>query len=258
MLPVIDVNLDKCTLEQLLALFDIKNLNESELKNARKKVLQLHPDKNPHLDTRQYYEYFSKAYDKIKNIYSYVHHETDVSKVNKSIEIDTTFKNFIEKSKLDKKGFHEKFNEMFENVYIKENDGYAEWLKSDEAMYNKDNLEESRRNAMSLIVANEVTSAGSSSYYSDIKDAYVNSVITVDQDKLFNDKKKFNSVEEYMRHRNENLGETLTEKESMARLSQTRKAEGDEALTLSFSFLNKEQDYQRKQNEYNSKFLMIK
>ena len=44
-------------LNDLLDLFEIKELNDVSLRIAKKKVLMLHPDKNK-VDTREYYLFF--------------------------------------------------------------------------------------------------------------------------------------------------------------------------------------------------------
>ena len=64
-----DFNLDNYDLHKLLALFEIKNLNEEELKKAKRKVILLHPDKNT-TDTTAYFEFFMRAYKKIETVYS--------------------------------------------------------------------------------------------------------------------------------------------------------------------------------------------
>ena len=83
-------------LTQLLKLFDIKDLNESSLRIAKKKVLLLHPDKNK-VDTTEHFLYFKGEYEKLTKIYNYIHHETDENNFKKSQDIDKTFKEFIEK-----------------------------------------------------------------------------------------------------------------------------------------------------------------
>ena len=37
------------------------------------------------------------------------------------------------------------FNEMFNNIHIKDDEGYEEWLKSEEDIYDKDDIEKSRK-----------------------------------------------------------------------------------------------------------------
>jgi DNA phosphorothioation-dependent restriction protein DptG len=72
--------------------------------------------------------------------YAYIHHETEESNF-KEHEVDNTFKEFIEKKgytpSKNKEMYLKYFNEMFENVHIKDDDGYTEWLKSEEGIYDK-------------------------------------------------------------------------------------------------------------------------
>jgi ABC-type transporter lipoprotein component MlaA len=65
-------DIEKCSLDDLYELFEIMELNETNLKIARKKVLLLHPDKNIGVDTSDYYEYFRNAYLKLEKISHYV------------------------------------------------------------------------------------------------------------------------------------------------------------------------------------------
>lgn len=255
-----DLNLDNYDLPKLLALFDIKNLNTDELKKAKRKVILLHPDKN-RTDTTEYFRFFMRAFEKINTIYSYVHHETDVNHFHHEPDVDSTFKKFTELKKLNKSEFIKTFNEMFETVYVRDDEGYADWLKSDEAIYDKNDLESSRKQAMravALTATTDILSADAVSPYSDLKDAHTNSVIALDQDKLYREKLKFKTVEEYQRHRVETQGKALSEKESRSQLEELHAKESHEAIALSYSYLQKEEETKRKQREYNSKYLMIK
>jgi hypothetical protein len=50
--------IEECTLDDLFGLFEIEELTLEELKQAKKKVLMLHPYKNVGKDTTAYYSYF--------------------------------------------------------------------------------------------------------------------------------------------------------------------------------------------------------
>ena len=101
--------------EELLNMFDMKELSLHELKVAKKKVLLLHPDKNK-TDTTEYYLQFKNAYEKLCQTYAYIHHETDEDNF-KEHDIDTAFKEFIEKKGYtptkNKEMYLKYFNEMF-------------------------------------------------------------------------------------------------------------------------------------------------
>ena len=79
---------------------------------------------------------------------------------------------------------------MFENVYINDNDeGYDNWLKSDEGIYNKNDLEGSRKKAIkeqSLMKKEELQEVGGSyDAFSklkcfDVKESHNNSIFAYD------------------------------------------------------------------------------
>jgi len=249
-------------LKELLDLFEIKELNEKELKIAKKKVLMLHPDKNK-VDTKEYYLNFKNAYEKLLQIYGYIHHELDENNF-KSEDIDDTFKNFIETKGFtpskNHKMYLKHFNDMFDNIHIKDKDeGYEEWLKSNKDMYDKDDLEKSRKTLMSnglIKIEQIVTSNEFNSSYSDLKDAHLNTIIGLDQEKLYKEKQKFSSVEEYRRHRT-NIGEMLSEKDSLKQIKENELLEKNKAIDLSYQLLKQEEEMKKRKKEYVSKFLMI-
>ncbi len=250
-------------LKELLDLFEIKELTELELKIAKKKVLMLHPDKNK-VDTKEHYLYFKNAYEKLLQIYGYIHHEVDENKF-KSEDIDTTFKNFIELKGFtpskNHKMYLKHFNDMFENVHIKDEEGYDDWLKSNKDMYDKDDLEKSRKTLMStntelIKVQQIVTSNEVNSSYSDLKDAHLNTIIGLDQEKLYREKQKFSSVEEYRRHRT-NIGEMLSEKDSLKQIKENEILEKNKAIDMAYQLLKQEEEMKKRSKEYVSKFLMI-
>ena len=250
-------------LKELLDLFEIKELNERELKIAKKKVLMLHPDKNK-VDTKEYYITFKNAYEKLVQIYGYIHHELDENNF-KSEDIDDTFKNFIETKGFtptkNHKMYLKHFNEMFNNIHIKEDDGYEEWLKSDKDMYDKDDLEKSRKTLMSsstgiIKIEQIVTSNEINSSYSDLKDAHMNTIIGLDQEKLYREKQKFSSVEEYRRHRT-NIGEMLSEKDSIQQIKDNEILEKNKAIDMFYQLLKQEEEMKKRTKNYVSKFLMI-
>ena len=79
-----------------------------------------------------------------------MNHASKEEDLSRSIDIEPHFKDFLEKQSIDPiknyKQFSLEFNKMFDHVYIKEENGYGDWLKSKDDFYDKDNLEESRKN----------------------------------------------------------------------------------------------------------------
>jgi hypothetical protein len=204
--------------------------------------------------------YFKNAYEKLCQTYAYIHHETDEHNF-KEHDIDKTFKEFIEKKgytpSKNKEMYLKYFNEMFENVHIKDEDGYQEWLKSEQDIYDKNDLEKSRKKLISDIVKIETVESGSfGNYYSDVKEAHMNTIIGIDQDKLYGEKKKFKSVEELQRHRAD-IGKMLSEQESLQQLKEKEENEKKESIHQSYEWLKKEEEMKSRNKNYVSKFLML-
>ena len=256
-------NIEKCSLDDLYELFEIMELNESNLKVARKKVLLLHPDKNIGVDTSEYYEYFRNAYLKLEQISQYVNiNKGSNTYYDPNVEKDEVtqegFYKYCKKEKLHEnpKEFQKKFNEVFENVNIKDETGYGEWIKSEKDMYDKDDLEGSRKKAMQLVIKEEVKSYVEADN-NDLKDVYTNTVLSIDKDKVFNETRRFKTVEEYQRHRKETAGKPLSKEEAEEILRQQQHTEHKSAVTLSYELLKKTEESNKKFKEYCSKFLMI-
>jgi hypothetical protein len=249
-------------LKELLDLFEISELNETSLRIAKKKVLMLHPDKNK-VDTTDYYLFFTNAYKKLEQIYNYVHHETDENNF-KSHDIDSTFKTFIEKNGYtptkNPTMYNKHFNEMFNNIHIKDEEGYEDWLKSEQDMYDKDDIEKSRKKLINTsIVKIDKIEYGSQNKngYADLKEAHVNTIIGLDKDDIYNKTPKFNSVTDYEIHRQKSMAETFSEKESLKIISDQEELEKKQALELSYQLLKKEEEMKKKHKEYVSKYLLI-
>lgn len=117
----IDLNIQNYNLEEILALFNLKdeNITSENLSIAKKKLLSMHPDKS-NLPPK-YFIFFKKGFDILKELY------LNNSKVDKkATEENTTYKceNDTEvaisqsiDSITDKKIFNVLFNELFEKNY---------------------------------------------------------------------------------------------------------------------------------------------
>ena len=252
------------TFEEMMSLYDIKApLTLDKLKIAKKKLLLLHPDKNK-IDTTKHYMQFRDIYEKLIKIYSYIHHETNEDNLKKQVDIDLSFKTFIEKNKIDpvknKEIYLKHFNEMFENNYLKDDDGYEEWLKTSE-LYDKDDLEGSRKKLIEKNALVKIEIEGSSfkdmNKYYDVKEAHTNSIIGLDQEKLFNDQPKFKTVDEYQRHRQLQKGNIIGEKESLKKLEQEEMNQNMKAIDLSYKYMKQEEIMKTKHKEYVSKYLLL-
>lgn len=232
MLENLDLNIENYNLNDLLNLFKLKNnFTEEDLKNAKKIVLKTHPDKSK-LD-KKYFLFFSSAYKIVFQIYNFKSRVHDKN-TEYYIEEDENNKLLIEKI-LKKDNFNEWFNKEFEKLNIKENNnGYEEWLKSEENMdyrtTTKNNMEkdiyEKKKELRSIVKREEIKSIQelqdnnilglneveeyssdifSNFRYEDLKKAHIESVIPVTEEDI-DEKNIFNNLEQLNRHRNsENL-----------------------------------------------------
>lgn len=252
------------TLEELLSLFDLKMpLTEEDLKISKKKVLLLHPDKNKGVQNiNNIFIKYVQAYKSLEKLYTFTN--TSRSKKYSEHNIDTTFKDYIIKNGYDKnnKEFIIQFNKMFDTIYVKpdEDDGYSEWLKSDEDIYFKDDIERSRK----IIMNNEIIKVPSepeyyykSEIYSDLKNAHVNTLIPIDCDKVLNEKPKFRSVNEYTTYRKLNEPKIMSENVSKQYLKKQYDKESEDAIKLAFNYKEQEEKIEKNKVNYYSKFLII-
>jgi len=252
--------IEECTLDDLFGLFEIEELTPDELKQAKKKVLMLHPDKNIHKDTTKYYEYFKEAYHKLEQVYEFInrHKKEVVSKTYQTEELTQSgFYDYCQKKGLKEQAFNTLFNEVFDNVYIQDKEGYGDWLKTEEGLYDKADLEGSRKKAMALIVVDKELKTLQEVDDKDIKNAYVQSILPIDAEKVYQETPHFNTVEEYQRHRAK-LAEPVSKKVAEKMLQEKEQVEYKTSLHLSYELLKKTETQAHKMKDYYSKFLRIK
>lgn len=142
----LDLNIDNYDYNDILNLFKINiHFGENDMKEAKKKVLLMHPDKSG-LD-KKYFLFFSSAYKILYSVYEF----REKSKKNEKIKLSNEKIEYLldeeeEKNKelintlKDKNYFKEKdfnkwFNEMFDKVKLDSeysNEGYGNWLHNHE------------------------------------------------------------------------------------------------------------------------------
>jgi hypothetical protein len=128
-----DLNIENYSLEDLLNLFKLSvDFSEVELKNAKKYIYKLHPDKSNL--PKEYFIFFAKAYKYIYQIHEFKRRKNSENTVYENIIEDDSSSdvyNILSKTKSDQ--FHKWFNEMFDKYNLKEEDaGYDEWLKEED------------------------------------------------------------------------------------------------------------------------------
>ena len=264
----IDLNENNYDYEGLLNLFALKHdFNKSDLKLAKKKIMKLHPDrcKLP----RELFVFMIKMYCKVEEIYNFTHHENDEDKLTTSYDVDETFKNYLEKNNIDPEKnyelFTKEFNKMFDQVYISDNqDGYSEWMKSEENIYNKDDLEESRQTAVNnaIVEVNEITEVGGTNFsnnQTDLKEVYSNPFVAMDIDKVYKEKPKFSSVEEYKTFLASEDDDTqpLSNDASLKYFENKERLLNNQSKNIAFEQMKQKELMHKNYNNYISKYLKL-
>jgi hypothetical protein len=234
----IDLNIDNYSYKELLGLFKLTyDFNEYELKQAKKIVLMTHPDKCGY--DKEVFLFFSKAYKLLYSVYVITHKQHTITSTNYTMETNDEMKEFYKKFSKSK-DFNKKFNELFESIKVNDenDDGYAEWLKSqntdtdnleyDTKITNMDMMnvaiERKKQHIRAMIVKEEMNDVGfgntnivSSNLdhskptyyesnmfgklkYDDVKRVYTETVVPVTNEDFYQ-KEKFNSIDSYKRHR---------------------------------------------------------
>ena len=283
----LDLDIDNYDLLDILKLFKIDyHFTEQDLKSVKRTVLKTHPDKSK-LD-KKYFLFFSKAYKILFQVYNFRHR---IKNNNESfekdyeaddIDLDEENDEIINKIK-SSKNFNKLFNEIFDNMAIREkNDGYGDWLKEE------NNIEVSCKNVgemksilnnhkskmpgalvkheindfqqtygQSLLDQDNISSYSSSMFdklrYDDIKDAHENSIIpVVDDEKNI----QYKTIQELERERSIKT-ETLSNEESNRILHSHYKNEEEQGSSLAFKLAKETEQYEQQNRKLMSKFRQL-
>jgi len=285
----LDLNIDSYSREELFKLFGLKSmtLNEEIIKECKKIVLKTHPDKS-RMDEK-YFIFFGKAYKKLLGIYEFQNKtKKSVSDTNEYYDSTngSILDNIFEKKKelKDPKNFNNWFNEQFDKHKIEEPNetGYGNWLKSnDDIIYTpnitKSNMateiEKRKKEVQSLSIYNGVSDFGASTLggsslmaydtnfssgslfssdgigYTDLRQAYVESVIPVTEDD-FHKTKQFKSIDEYKRHRDSIDTKPLSKEEAMRQLFNDNKQKDEESSALAFYYAQQTEKAKKSQDNF--------
>ena len=260
----IDLNVENYSLNDLYNLFKITNqtLTDEIMKDAKKIVLMTHPDKS-RLEPK-YFLFYSAAYKRLYSIYEFQNKSSrknvmleDHNPDEKNRLLDNMFhKN--EKLK-DTKHFNSWFNAQFEKRkvgHVNET-GYGDWLKSDEGIYDvgqvsKANMaqefEKQKKQIQSLTVYGGVNDSTfglcggtllgkhdnyTGDGYTDLRQAYVESVIPVTQDD-YNNRTKYRNIEELKSSRT--VDKPLDKETAMKQLYNQKQKEDEESVATAFYY----------------------
>jgi curved DNA-binding protein CbpA len=250
-------------------------LTEDNMKDAKKIVLKTHPDKSrldnkyfvffgkAYQKLRDIYEFQNKTNKKTSDNKEYF--DTQNGEV-----LDKMFD--MKKDLKDPKNFNDWFNSQFEKHRLDDpvENGYGNWLKSDEDIIftpqnmNKDSMaremEKRKREIQALTPYKGVgdafvsSSAGGSSLmeynnnftsnslfsgggmgYTDLRQAYVESVVPVTEED-YHRLPKFKTMDEFKRHRESVDTNPLSKEEAMRQLYQQDKQKNEESAALAYYY----------------------
>ena len=133
-----NLDISSYTFDEILDIFNLSyEINENDIKSAKKKVLMMHPDKSKL--PPEYFLFYKKALDIVANYY--INH----NKINISITPDKLIynkdnenynKNIKNKiSEMKNKEFSKVFNDLFEKNVVKKNTTKNDWFKDETTDY---------------------------------------------------------------------------------------------------------------------------
>ena len=244
----VDLNEDNYDYNELLQLFGLEpTFNIHDLKEAKKKVLRLHPDKSN--IPKDYFLFFRKMYYKIEEIYNYTHHSTNEEDFKRTIDIETHFKDYLERKHIDPKQnykeFSKQFNKMFEEVYIKDNKkGYGDLSNQ-------------------LVEINHIEEVGLQSrqslYAYDVKESHSKPIIAMDVNEVYNNTPKYKNVHEYQQHlaKEDKSNLPINSQQSEEYLKQKEEMLNNQSKQLAYERLKVMEKTNNKYQNYISKYLSI-
>ena len=241
-----DLNIDNYDLEDILNLFHLDYKFEKEkMKNAKLMALKTHPDKSGL--RKDVFLFFMKAYKMLEAIYEYRCKKEQCAKKQEYVaEVNDENKELLKKvNGKSAKDFNKWFNEMFENVRVKDEDvdtGYGKWFKSNEDMDEEkiksmaamgEVFEKKKQKSRALIVHEEINDMeGRGGYdltrgkpeqyssdmfsslpYQDLRKAHTETVVPVTMEDYLV-KPKFDNVDSYVRYREQNRPDMISLEQS--------------------------------------------
>ena len=294
----IDFNINNYNLDDILNLFKLdKNFTINDLKNAKKYVLMLHPDKSG-LD-KEYFLFYTKAFRVINNIFEFSKRKqekldntnSDITYSNNSILNESGNKSLIDNFLKQKgKDFNRWFNQEFEKNNLQDDsvkNGYGDWLTSNEDLDDinhkmsinqlHDNINKKKKKLSALAKREEIREISHNSgnlldtsapdnyqsdifsklQYEDLKLAHTECVVPVSKDD-FDNTLKFNNVESYKQYRNSQDINPINEKESMNYFSNKNSLEDRQALDLAYKLSLQSEESKKFNKNLLSKIKLIK
>lgn len=300
-LEKLDLNIDNYSRTDLFKLYGIKstNLTEEIMKQCKKITLKVHPDKSKLHE--KYFIFFSKAYNKLEEIYQFNQRLQQKQELFKKDEEERHIegeaihvKKFIEEHNTNKQ-FQSKFNELFEKYRVENplETGYENWLKSDEDIqfnipkninakqidvemnkykkqvqsvvkYNGVESMNSNYGNYAMMQRDNFTSSGlfdgnNSLQYTDLKQAYIESVIPVSEDEETHRIRmsQFQNVEQYKDYRAREDIKPIDEKSALEQLYFQENKHNEESTALAFYYATQTEKARKNRDQFMGELMQI-
>lgn len=271
----LDLDINNYTIYDILNLYNLSyNYDISDLKEIKKKIIKVHPDKS-NLDGK-YFLFFKDTYKILLNVYNFRNSNIKNKRLDESIDSNETeinLKNYLMK----KKGvdFNTEFNKLFEKIHLRDendNKGYDDWLKSDKNYLKSDNDIEKIKKDSIINYNNEILSYNDDSFSNvydynnlntfnnntrnDLKKVYYDeSIIPIDEKDVLNNKKMYNNVNELNMSRTKDLKNITF---STRNLDEKTENEEKKILNSAYNLYQNQNNYNKRFNNEISKYLLIK
>ena len=298
-----NLNIKNYSLEELFGLFDLNvggRIYPDDLKQAKRKVLMLHPDKSRL--PPEYFLFYKKALDVIYQYYQQDNRENQVVgeepiDYKPSTESEGT-KNAVQKTieKMSAKGFHNKFNELFEETMAKKPDASKNaWFTQETPQFQMEkNISASKMGAAledikqkqssSMIVHGGIqtmTSAANlgTNLYDEDGDADAGNYISSDpfsklkfedlrkvhkdqtvfqvSERDYKNVPKYSSVDHFVRERNTNMSEPLAKEKATQLLERQEREMKERILRKEHEAKLRCMEYKEKNKSVLSRFLFL-
>lgn len=280
----LDLNIDNYSLEDLFNLFNIsdRSLDESAMKQSKQIVLKMHPDKS-RLDPK-FFIFFKQAYTRLFEVYEFQNKSTNKTQTNynnNNIEFSQENARLLDdlhkkrKFAENKNEFNSWFNESFEKAKSDDrNDrGYGDWMKSNNGMISvNENVSMSNMNSVfeqkkkqvqavtvytgiqdsmcSLkggVTLLEDSDNFSGDFYTDLKEAYSETVIPVTIDD-YNAMPKYKNLNQYKSHRDSIDVTPVSEQEGLRILEQNRRRTEEKSQAIAYKYARELEKSKEKEN----------
>ena len=264
------------------------HLSDDNMRESKKIVLKTHPDKS-NLEPKFFLFFskaYKKLYSIYEFQNRSSNKKIENTEYGFDDEKLITLDNFFEKKKdlKDPRHFQKWFNEEFEKHKLEDanENGYGSWLESDDGIVdvgqiNKADMnsafEKQKKQLQSMIVYNGVNElsapvfsgssligktdnytsnnilGGGGSGYTDLRQAYTESVIPVTEED-YNKMPKFKNVNDYKNHRESHQTTPLDKQESMKQLYQRNKELEEESAALAYHYAKEAEKAKKNQESF--------